>query len=148
MEKIQKEHEQGGTYSSVDKNTTGTDSTSVGLEDLDIPQDNQSNKSGEQLDSRPWLFKKGQSGNPSGRAKGSKSLKEYAKEMLAKMTEDERQEYLKGLSKDVIWKMAEGNPANILSGDKESPIVIKLSKEIADQNDIDSNPSNNSERQN
>ena len=75
-------------------------------------------------------------------------MKDYARELLACQTEEERQEYLKGLSKDVIWKMAEGNPANILSGDKESPIVIKLSKEIADQNDIDSNPSNNSERQN
>ena len=59
----------------------------------------------------PYQFKPGQSGNPSGRTPG-KSLKEYAKEMLASMTEEERQDYLKGLSKDIIWKMAEGNPKN------------------------------------
>lgn len=58
---------------------------------------------------QPWQFKPGQSGNPSGR-KAGKSLKEYAKEMLAAMTDEERQEYLKGLPKQEIWKMAEGNP--------------------------------------
>lgn len=56
---------------------------------------------------RPFQFKPGQSGNPSGR-KGGESLKEYAKRMLAAMTEEERQEFLKGLPKDKIWEMAEG----------------------------------------
>lgn len=59
---------------------------------------------------RPWLWRKGQSGNPGGRPKGTKSMKQWAKEMLASMTDDERQEFMKGLSKDIIWKMAEGNP--------------------------------------
>lgn len=59
----------------------------------------------------PWQFKKGQSGNPSGRKVG-KSLKEYAKEMLGSMDAEERQEFLHGLPKETIWKLAEGNPAN------------------------------------
>lgn len=59
--------------------------------------------------SKPWLWKKGQSGNIKGRPKGV-TLKEYARDFLAKMTDEERDEFMNGLPKEIIWKMAEGNP--------------------------------------
>ena len=76
------------------------------------------NKQGESSDTpsiaalRPFQWRKGQSGNPMGRTKG-KTMKEYARDLLSCQTEEERQEYLHGLSKDTIWKMAEGNPVTI-----------------------------------
>ena len=59
---------------------------------------------------KPWLWKKGQSGNPGGRPKGSKSMKQWVKERLEKMTDEERDEFLAGLPKEIVWRMAEGNP--------------------------------------
>lgn len=57
---------------------------------------------------RPWQFKPGQSGNPSGRPKGAVSLKEYAKKMLYEMDEEERLEFMRGMDKKTVWEMAEG----------------------------------------
>ena len=70
-----------------------------------------------------WMYKAGQSGNPNGRPKG-KSLKEYTRDMLAKMTDEERERFMEGLPKETIWKMAEGNPeqSNKLSGPNGEPL--------------------------
>lgn len=59
--------------------------------------------------SRPWLWKKGQSGNLKGRPKG-KTMKEWAKDYLSRLTDEERDEFMDGIAKDIVWKMAEGNP--------------------------------------
>lgn len=72
------------------------------MEETDVADKKQNDK--------PWLFKKGQSGNPLGRPKGTFSLKTFAKKYLEELTDEEKVEFMNGLPKDIIWKMAEGNP--------------------------------------
>jgi hypothetical protein len=97
-------------------------------------------KTQEQLDNKPWLWKKGQSGNPGGRPKGSKSMKQWAKEVLESMPEEERQEFMHGLPKEIIWKMAEGNPENktdiTTQGEKINtldPKLLEIAKEAEEK---------------
>lgn len=58
---------------------------------------------------RPYMWKKGQSGNVLGRPKG-KTMKEWARQYMERMTDEERDEFMEGIPKEIIWKMAEGNP--------------------------------------
>ena len=74
---------------------------------------------------KPWLWKKGFCPNPGGRPKG-KSMKDYAREYLSKMTDEERDKWLEGLDKEVIWKMSEGNPAQDLTTGGEKINVVPI----------------------
>lgn len=81
----------------------------------------------EQTNIRPWLYKKGQSGNPGGRPKGSKSLKTYIREKFEKMTDDEREAFLDGLDKKVLWEMGEGKAeakTDVTSGGEKLVVVF------------------------
>lgn len=60
---------------------------------------------------RPWLFKKGNKFGK-GRPKGRKTLKEFARQYLMSLPDDEKVEFLNFLPADLVWRMAEGNPAN------------------------------------
>lgn len=100
----------------------------------------------EQTNNRPWLYKKGQSGNPAGRPPGTFSLREYTKKKLASMTDEEREEYLEGLDKKTIWEMAEGKPdtkTDVTSGGKELPQpIINVFTNNGDKEDTEPNQEN------
>ncbi len=90
---------------------------------------------------RPWLWKKGQSGNLKGRPKG-KTMKEYVRDYLSRMNEKERQNFLEGLPKEIIWKMGEGMPqtnTDITSGGKPIPLFDNvISSNNSDKKDTKS----------
>lgn len=80
----------------------------------------------EQANNRPWLYKKGQSGNPAGRPVGTFSLKEYAKKKLASMTDEEREVFFEGMDKKVIWEMAEGKAKQDIDANVTGTINVNI----------------------
>ena len=71
---------------------------------------------------KEWQFKPGQSGTPSGKKKGTVSLKKFAQKYIQELTEEEKLDFMKGLDKKVIWEMAEGKAKQ----DTESQVTVKL----------------------
>ena len=80
-----------------------------------------------------------------GRPKGE-SLKEWVRRQLLNMDDKERKAFLKTIPPEMQWRMAEGNPHNtddVTSGGEK--LVIQISKEVAEKNVINTQPSDNSE---
>lgn len=73
---------------------------------------------------RKYVFKPGQIANPGGRPKGAKSMKQYAKEYLEAMPEEERAEFLNSVDHKTIWEMSEGKAKQDLEHSGE--VVAKI----------------------
>lgn len=78
----------------------------------------------------------GSTGNPNGRPKG-KTLKEFAREHLMNLPDEEKTAYLAELPKDIVWRMAEGNPHQTSEIEAEvtlpKPLLNALRHNIGDQ---------------
>lgn len=78
---------------------------------------------------KAYQYKKGQSGNPGGKPKGTVSLKTWIKNRLLELDDEGKEEFLHGQNKFEIWKMGEGAPDSKLEGDvKLSGTLIELIK--------------------
>jgi hypothetical protein len=80
---------------------------------------------------KPWLFKPGQSGNPNGRPKNT--LKDYVRQKLAGMTEEEKEAFLGKVPPEMIWKMAEGSPHQTIASDEEHPFITQVILKLKDE---------------
>lgn len=92
---------------------------------------------------KPWQFQPGKSGNPGGRPVGSKSLKQFAKEYLQSLPNEEKLEYMKGMDKKTIWEMSEGKPKQDvgLSGSLTiSDVLDKLDGPEAQRQELEDKP--------
>ena len=88
------------------------------MEEVQIPEVQRKYKGYDNL--KPHQFKPGQSGNPGGKPKGTVSLKEFAKRYIQELNDEEKIEFMAGLDKVDIWKLAEGNP------DTKSEVTAKV----------------------
>ena len=106
----------------------------VHIKEMENELENQAeNKQTKTARIQPYMWKKGQSGNPTGRPKG-KTMKEYARELLQCQTEEERQEFLNGIPKVDIWKLAEGLPQQDITSGGEAIIPVPLINYVRDNN--------------
>ena len=95
----------------------------------------------EDLTGKPWLFQPGNKFGK-GRPKGTFSLKTFAKKYLEEMNDEEKLEFMRGLPKEVIWKMSEGAPDtknDHTTNGKDLPTPIMTITNVQPDNSNDTN---------
>ena len=74
-------------------------------------------------------FGPGNNANPAGRPKGQ-SLKEFWRQRFALMSDEEKLEFSQKVAPEVIYRMAEGNPAQGIGQDPNldpfAPILVRF----------------------
>lgn len=83
---------------------------------------------------KEYQFKPGQSGNPGGRPKGG--LKDYDRRRFVAMSPKDKDAFLKRVSPELRYRMAEGNPEQFNTHEGEFKIAVEVSKEGAEKYDI------------
>lgn len=74
--------------------------------------------------------------NRKGRIDGGGGLKAYDRKKFIAMTDKQKDSFLADVSKEVRYKMAEGNPMNEIGGKDGKNLVIEISTESAERYDI------------
>ena len=82
--------------------------------------------------------------NREGRPKG-KTMKEFAREYLMAQTNEEKIAFLNSLSKDTVWRMAEGNPANDMEIKGNVNHIFYLPTQLLEKHDLPQLPEPDSE---
>ncbi len=82
-------------------------------------------------------FKKGHPNIGAGRKPG-KTLKEYARQYIMDLPDEEKTQYLASLPPELVWRMAEGQPKQDTDITSQGEKIVILPATIIDKNDTPS----------
>lgn len=88
---------------------------------------------------KPYLWKKGQSGNPKGGKSIKRSMKEFVANYLSELSTEDKIEFLQKIDPAFAWRMAEGNPAQDLTSKGEQIIPIPILGDVQINNSYQEN---------